>query len=196
MIASAGGPRRSGTRTICVALLRAVNLAGHNMVKMTDLCRVATDAGFSEVRSLLQSGNLVFQSRRGTPASIEGRLEAAAREHLALDTDFMVRTAAEWDAMIAANPFADEAAREPGRLLAVCLKRPPASPALARLEQTAKAGERMRLIGAHLYVAYPAGVGVSKLTNKVIEKALGTPATGRNWNTVLRIQQAMLALGD
>jgi uncharacterized protein (DUF1697 family) len=145
--------------------------------------------------SLLQSGNLVFRAKRAAPASIERRLEAATRDELRVDTAFMVRTAAEWDAMIAANPFPQEAQREPGRLLAMGLKRAPEAGALQTLERAIKTGERVGLVGAHLYVVYPNGVGVSKLTNKVIEKALGTPATGRNWNTVLRIQQAMLTLG-
>jgi uncharacterized protein (DUF1697 family) len=180
---------------ICVALLRAVNLAGHNAVKMADLCRVATGTGLDGVTSLLQSGNLVFQCRRATTASIERRLETAAREQLELDTDFMVRTAAEWDAMIAANPFAAEAESEPGRLLAMTLKRAPAASTLQVLQRAIKGGERVGLVGAQLYVVYPEGIGVSKLTSKVIEKALGTPATGRNWNTVSRIQQAMMKLG-
>jgi uncharacterized protein (DUF1697 family) len=180
---------------ICTALLRAVNVAGQNTVKMADLCRVARDAGLDDVSSLLQSGNLVFRSRRATTASIERRLEAAAREELDLETDFMVRTAAEWDAMIEANPFAREADAEPGRMLAMCLKQAPAVAAAQLLQRAIKGDERVALIGAHLYVVYPDGVGVSKLTNKVIERTLGTASTGRNWNTVRRIQQAMLKLG-
>ncbi len=180
---------------VYVSLLRAVNVAGQNMVKMADLCRVATEAGFDDVSSLLQSGNLVFRGRRATNASIERRLESAARNSLDLDTDFMVRTSAEWDGMIAANPFPREADAEPGRLLALCLKQAPPATAAKTLQGAIKGHERIGLDGAHLYVFYPEGVGVSKLTNKVIEKALGTPSTGRNWNTVRRIQQAMLKLG-
>src|SRR5438046_1934295 len=102
---------------IHIALLRAVNLGPHNKVGMADLRALLEELGFEEPRSLLQSGNLVFGSKRGVPAKLESQLQAAAKDRLNLDTDFFVRTTEEWQEVIAGNPFAEEARRDPAHLV-------------------------------------------------------------------------------
>jgi uncharacterized protein (DUF1697 family) len=169
-----------------IALLRAVNLAAKNMVAMADLRAMAEGLGFQKARTLLQSGNLVFDSKP-TGTRLESLLEATAKKKLGLETDFFVRTAREWQDLIAANPFPAEAKGDPSHLVLLCLKKAPAREALAALRQAIKGRERVETEGRQAYAVYPDGIGRSKLTMALIEKHLGTSGTGRNWNTVLKL---------
>jgi uncharacterized protein (DUF1697 family) len=172
-----------------IALLRAVNLGGHNRVAMADLRALVDRLGFERPRTLLQSGNLVFRNPRPTGAALERALEGEAARTLALDTAFIVRTAAQWAAMVAANPFPDEAVRDPGHLVLFCLKRQPDETAYASLRAAIKGRERVEGHGRQAYVVYPDGIGTSKLTIALIERTLGTAGTGRNWNTVRKLAE-------
>lgn len=171
-----------------VALLRAVNVGGHNLVAMADLRQLLSDLGFDNPRSLLQSGNLVFGGTRRAGRSLEAMLEAAARERLGLRIEFMVRTAAEWDAIVRDNPFPAEARDDPGHLLVMCLKRAPAPEAITALQDSIPGREQVRAGGRHAWLVYPDGIGRSRLTAALIERRLGTSGTARNWNTVLKLQ--------
>ncbi len=173
--------------TIHIALLRAVNLPGHNKVAMADLRELLAGLGMQDVRSLLQSGNLTFRSEGRTTAQLERLLEDAAGKRLGLDTDFFVRTASDWKAYIASNPFPEEAERDPSHLLLVLLKEAPDRENVAALQRAITGREVVRAKGRHAYVVYPDGIGRSKLTSALFEKKLGTRGTGRNWNTVLKL---------
>jgi uncharacterized protein (DUF1697 family) len=174
--------------TAHIALLRAVNLGSHNKVAMAELRACIEAQGFTGVRTLLQSGNAVFGGGRRRGAALERQLEEAARATLAVDTPFIVRTREEWDALVAANPFPQEAAADPGHLLLFCLKDPPPAGAEAALSAAIKGRERVRVVGREAYLVYPDGVGRSKLTVAVLERRLGGLGTGRNWNTVRKLQ--------
>src|SRR5437899_6114356 len=170
-----------------IALVRAVNLAGHNRVSMTDLRELLTQLGFDDGRSLLQSGNLVFRGAARSPSEVEDMLERGAKKRLDLAVDFFVRTADEWDALVKRNPFRAEAARDPGHLLAMCFKTAPEPAAVKQLKAAISGREAIRVDGRHAYMVYPDGVGRSRLTHTLIERRLGTRGTGRNWNTVLKL---------
>jgi len=173
--------------TTCVALLRGVNLGGNKMVPMADLRAMLADLGFADPRTLLQSGNAVFGARTRASTRVERMLERAVAQRLDLDVDVFVRTAREWRDLIAANPFTDEARGEPSRLLVFFLRKAPDAAAVRTLEGAIRGRERIRAAGAQLYVVYPDGQGRSKFTHTVVEKHLGTRATGRNWNTITKL---------
>ena len=177
-----------------IDLLRAVNLGSHNKVAMAELRTCLEAQGFSGVRTLLQSGNVVFGGGRRRGAALERHLEEAARATLGVDTPFIVRTREEWNALVAANPFPAEAADDPGRLLLFCLKDTAPAGSEAALRAAIKGRERARVHGREAYVVYPDGVGQSKLTIAVLERWLGCKGTGRNWNTVLKLQALAAAL--
>ena len=179
-----------------VALLRAVNLAGKNSVGMADLREVASGLGLGDVRSLLQSGNLVFTAGERSSAALERALADATRDQLGVETDYFVRSADEWRTAIEANPFPQEAGSDPGRLLLVCLAKAPTRESMDALEKAITGSERVRAEGRHLYAVYPEGVGRSRLTMALIEKKLGTRGTGRNWNTVLKLGGAVGSLDE
>jgi uncharacterized protein (DUF1697 family) len=169
-----------------IALLRGVNLAGRRSVAMADLRAFAEALGFAEVRTLLNSGNLVFRSDAQSSADLERLLESECEQQLGLHTDFHVRSAKEWRDMIARNPFAAEAKRDPARLIMFCLKRPPGASAFKALQAAVIGSERVMGYGRHAYIYYPDGQGRSKLTVAMIDKAIGA-GTGRNWNTVTKL---------
>jgi uncharacterized protein (DUF1697 family) len=172
--------------SIHVALLRAINVGGRNQVAMSDLRDLLGALGFAGAKSLLQSGNLVFESDRRTGAELERLLEVETAKRLGVTAEYFVRTADEWETMVARNPFPQEAKRDPGHLVVMFLNAVPQAKDVQALQATIKGPESLRSEGRHLYVVYPAGIGRSKLTNTLIEKKLGGRGTGRNWNTVLK----------
>ncbi len=174
--------------TTYIGLLRAVNLGPTNRVAMADLRTLLADLGLSDVRTLLQSGNVVFRSRQSSAARLEAALEEATEKRFRVATSFFVRSAEEWRSMIAANPFPTEAERDPGHLIALCLKDAPGRAAVSALQQAISGREVVRANGPHAYIVYPDGVGQSRLTSALIEKHLKTRGTGRNWNTVLKLR--------
>ena len=174
-----------------VALLRAVNLAGRNMVSMAELRGLAERLGLEEVRTLLQSGNLVFRGGGSNAERIERLLEKETKKALGVETNFFVRTAAEWNEVVAANPFQAEAKSDPGHLLLMCFDTAPAREAVRALEGAIRGRERLRVAGRHAWLVYPDGVGRSKLTNSLIEKKLQARGTARNWNTVLKLRDIL-----
>jgi len=172
---------------IQIALLRAINVGGRALVTMADLRDLLTRLGLLEPRSLLQSGNLVFRSGPGARAELERLLETEAEKRLRLRTDFFVRTATEWKAVVARNPFRREAERDPSHLLVMFLKNLPDAGSVKAVQAAITGAEAVRAEGRQLYIVYPEGIGRSRLTGTLIEKKLGGRGTARNWNTVLKL---------
>ena len=162
---------------IQIALLRAINIGSHKRVSMSDLRALADDVGFTGARTVLNSGNLVFGSPLA-PAQAERTLESEAKARLGLETEFMVRSAAQWRSIVARNPFPDEAARDPGRLLVMVCKTAPGK----ALKITGARNEVVRALGREIFIVYPDGVGRSKLKLSVL-------GTARNWNTVSKLNE-------
>jgi uncharacterized protein (DUF1697 family) len=177
-----------------IALLRGVNVGGHTQVAMSDLRDLLAKLGFDDVQSVLQSGNLVFRSGRNASTRIEATLEAECRKRLGVETLVFVRSAAEWEDVVAENPFRDEARRDPARTVAFILKEAPGSGAAKALQAAIVGREVSRVAGSAAYVYYPDGQGRSKVSHTVVEKVLGVRCTGRNWNTVLRLAELVRAL--
>src|SRR4051812_28956404 len=173
---------------IYVGLVRAVNLAGKNKLSMSDLRELMAGLGMPAARTLLQSGNVVFQCDIRSPVKVEKILEDGVEQKLGLKTDFFVRTVDEINAVVADNPFPREAKQDPGHLVVGFLKDAPDRAAVTALQKAIVGREVVRAVDRHSYVVYPDGIGRSKLTSALIEKKLGTRGTGRNWNTVLKLQ--------
>jgi uncharacterized protein (DUF1697 family) len=175
-----------------VALLRGVNVGGKKLVAMADLRHALGVLGMAEPRSLLNSGNLLFRSEASAP-ELEALLERDLEKRFGLRTSIFVRSARDLKAVVARNPFVDEAQRDPGRLIAMFLKATPAAKQYAALEASIVGRERVAAGGRVAYIVYPDGAGESRLTNTVIDAKLATQCTGRNWNTVLKINALLSA---
>ncbi len=169
-----------------VALLRGVNVGGHRKVPMADLRALCVELGFGDVRSHVQSGNLVFTAT-GARADVEARLEAGIEARFGFPVDVMVVDAPDWRRLIDQNPLPEAASEAPRHYYVGVLKAPPAPGAAERLEAKGQAGEVVRAVGGVLYLHFPLGAGRSKLGN-VDAKVVGSPGTLRNWNTVLALQ--------
>jgi uncharacterized protein (DUF1697 family) len=174
--------------TTYVAFLRGINVGGNKMVAMAALRDMLTKLGFEDAKTLLQSGNAVFRGKAMAPAKLEAVLEAATAKHFGLTCDYHVRTAAELQAAIDANPLKKEAAKDPSHLLVHFFKAP-LDPAKVKAAQAAITGpELVRCDGRQMYMFYPAGIGTSK-ADVVVGKTIGVRGTARNWNTVLKLQR-------
>jgi uncharacterized protein (DUF1697 family) len=172
------------------ALIRGINVGGHKKVGMAELRAMFESLGLSDVKSLLQSGNVAFSGgHRRTLAGWERVLGEEAAKRLGLDAEFFVRTAKEWDALIAGNPFPRQAKADPARLVLTCLKDAPGKGKMDALRASIVGSEIVQADGRHLYTVFPDGIGTSRLTSALMEKKLGTRGTGRNWNTVLKLQR-------
>jgi uncharacterized protein (DUF1697 family) len=173
--------------TTWIGLLRAVNLGAHNKISMSDLRDLLIGLGARDAKTLLQSGNVLFMSDVRFAAALEQQIEAALSKRLSVATDVFVRSARDWKAIIAANPFAREAKQDPSHLLVMPLKAAPKPASVKALQRAIQGREIVQADGACVYLVYPDGIGRSRLTTAVVEKHLETRGTARNWNTVLKL---------
>ena len=165
-----------------IALLRAVNVGGRKL-PMADLRALCGELGWEDVETYIQSGNLLFTAA-GAAAALETKLEQAIAARFGFHSDAIVRTAPQWRRLAGSNPFPEESGREPNRVLAGLAKSKLAAGAAAAIAEAATGGERVKEADGALWFHYPEGVGISKLTPKLIDRAAGSPVTARNWRTV------------
>ena len=173
-----------------LALLRAVNVGGRSLA-MVELRRAAAEIGLVDPETVLQTGNLLFEAE-GADADVERRLEREIAGRFGHETAVLLRSAVDWAQALRANPFTEAAEAAPSRLLMVALKRPADAAAVERLQAAVRGPERVAASGRQAYLVYPEGIGRSKLTPALIERALG-PGTARNWNTVLKLRERLEA---
>jgi len=174
--------------TAYVAFLRAVNVGGRNKVPMARLRDALTDAGLEEVATVLQSGNVVFRSRKSA-AAVAKAVGGAIEEAFALKIGVVIRSAAELAAVAANNPFLDggDDDPDPKSLHVAVLSARPTAAAVAKLDPGRSPPDAFVVHGREVYLSYPNGSGRSKLTLDYLEKTLGVTGTARNWRTVQRL---------
>jgi uncharacterized protein (DUF1697 family) len=174
-----------------VVMMRAGTAGSVSRVTQEELCRLLGDLGFADVRSLLNSGNLVLRGDGPTGPELEQELEQAVRARFGGAVHLFCRTEEEWKAVVARNPFREEVARDPGQLLVMFLKQAPPDARLAALHNIRLGPERSGADGKQLYVLYPNGAAGSHFTRTLVEHQLGTSVTGRSWNTVLQVRRLL-----
>jgi uncharacterized protein (DUF1697 family) len=165
-----------------VALLRGINVGGNKKIAMADLRKLIGDLGFTDVATLLQSGNVVFTAT-GKAAQIERKLESALDSELGMSVRCLVRTAAEMRAVVDGNPLAD-IATDNSRFLVTFLSTPIDGVPPAAEEF---APEQFRIVGREIYMWFPDGVRDAKLARVNWDRKYQVVATGRNWNTVTKL---------
>lgn len=174
--------------TAFIALLRAVNVGGRK-VEMARLRAACEKAGFEDVRTYIASGNLVLSSG-GSASTVASKLEKAVAATFGIEVPVVVRTAKEWQAYLKVpKAFAKAAEERPNGLLVGLSTKPPKTDAAEALAPRATNGESVGLHGDALWMAFPAGIARSKLTPTAIDKAMGSPTTARNWNTVRKLAE-------
>ena len=172
-----------------LALLRGVNVGGR-VLPMAELRNICAGLGWQEVRTYIQSGNVVFESG-DKAAALEAALETAITERFGFRVPVIVRTPAQWAAYPAGNPFAQAARDEPNRLMLLVSKRPPAADAVETLQARATMGEQVGRAGDGLWIWFREGAGNSKLSPVLIDKLIDSPATSRNFRTVMKLKEML-----
>jgi uncharacterized protein (DUF1697 family) len=170
-----------------VALLRGINVGGRHMLPMGVLRQICLAAGLERVETLLQSGNVVFETAEKDLEALAGRLESAIEAKAGFRPAVLVWSAAELARVAAARPFPEFAEPDGSRLAVLFLARNPGKAAFARAAALQTETELVRAGKRELYVYYVAGMGRSKLPASAFERTLGVAATGRNWNTVTKL---------
>lgn len=173
-----------------VALLRGINVTGTNKIPMADLRSHCAGLGWKEVRTYIQSGNVIFAAEESAP-KLEALLEKEIEERFDLKIPVIVRSAGEWPKLVAGNPFAEAAEKELNRLMLLLSKKPPAKAAAEAIQERAKAGERVTRVGDSPWIHFPGGAGTSKLSPSLIDRLVGSPTTSRNYRTVLKLQEIL-----
>ncbi|MDO8212938.1 DUF1697 domain-containing protein [Conexibacter sp. CPCC 206217] len=169
-----------------IALLRGINVGGNKKVPMADLRALMERLGFSDVKTYVQSGNVVFSGPRRAARTIAREIEAGIVEQFGFEVLITIRTRDELAAVVAANPLG-EVATVDKRHHVVFLSAAPDPAVVAEIDEVAHEPERFELIGRELYVWTPEGITDSPLFKALSEKRLGVRATARNWRTVAKL---------
>jgi len=173
-----------------IALLRAVNVGGTGKLPMADFKTLLEGLGCKNVETYIQSGNAVFDAP-GSASRVGATIAARLMKLMGAPIDVMIRTRKDLARIIAANPFAAEAAADGARVHVGFLAGQAAPGAEAALQRIAAQyparRDRFHLAADHIYFHFPDGAGQTKFTGRALDKAIGVPGTGRNWNTVLKL---------
>jgi len=175
--------------TAFVSLFRGINVGGHHQVKMTELKELHESLGLRNVLTYIQSGNVVFQSDITDVAQLRQHIEASFETRFGFHAEVIIRTSDELQEIIAKSPFQGHLDKEPKWVAVMFLATQPDITAQEDLLKTYSGPEELFIIGKELYLYYSQGIGRSKLSHSFIEKKLKTVGTGRNWNTILQLQQ-------
>jgi uncharacterized protein (DUF1697 family) len=169
-----------------IGLIRALNVGGTGVLKMSTLKSFLADAGLEHPRTLLQSGNFVGDADENA-ADLENRLQTEARLRLGMETEFVIRSRREWADLIEANPFRGEAVADPSHLVLYVSRTEMLATGVAAVTSAYTGPEMLACVAGGLFVYYPLGIGDSKLGRAKGWNRLVSSATGRNWNTVLKL---------
>ena len=167
-----------------IAMLRGINVGRGKVVKMERLRTSFATLGFAEVRTYVQSGNVVFQSERKSPGELTRTIEAKIERDFGFTVPVLIKTLKELEQIVRDNPLLRVKGIDVSKLHVTFLSHAPPKTAAKVLEDLATTRERFRILNREVYLYCPDGYGISKLTNTTIEKKFSLVATTRNWRTV------------
>ena len=169
---------------VWVSLLRGVNLGARNKVNMPRLRAALVEAGFDDVRTYVQSGNVVARSPHRDADRMAAAVRAVVREHFAVDVPVVVRSPAQLRAVLAWCPFPDDAAARPTAVHVVHLTADPDPDRVAALLSADWSPDRVAARGREIVICYADGMHGSRLQYATALKRLGVDGTARNWRTL------------
>ncbi|HJZ64601.1 MAG TPA: DUF1697 domain-containing protein [Candidatus Acidoferrum sp.] len=172
---------------VVIALLRAVNVGGHAIIKMDALRALFSSLKCKDVQTYVQSGNVVFRTDEKDLAKLAKTIQTAIAKKFSVNPGVMLRTTADMRGVVARNPFVKQKNIEPAKLLVSFLG--------AKLDQNAhdlltalpQKGEELVPSGSELFIYFPNGAGKSKLPWGKVDKICQTQGTARNWNSVTKL---------
>jgi uncharacterized protein (DUF1697 family) len=172
---------------VLISLLRGVNVGGHHKVKMEELRALYASLGLEDVRTYINSGNLLFRTAERDMVRLRQRIEDAIEGACGFRPDVILRTPSDLKHSIARNPFAERSDVEPSKVAIHFLAAEPIAAALEQVRAMETAPEELHIHGRELYIYYALGMARPKLKVPQLEKALRTTGTSRNLNTVRKL---------
>jgi uncharacterized protein (DUF1697 family) len=172
---------------VIISMLRGVNLARHQRMKMEALRAVYESLGLRNPQTYVQSGNVIFSASEKNHVRLAARIEQAIEKAFGFRPAVILRTVAELRDAIARNPFADRRGMEPNKLLVTFLGEDPGEEAREKVRAIDAAPEELHIDGRELYIYFTNGMARPKLPLARIERILAVPGTGRNWNSVTKM---------
>jgi len=168
-----------------IALLRGINVSGQKKIKMAELRSVLEENGFNDVKTYIQSGNIVFDSELGDREKLQHRIATVIHQHFGFEVPTLVIQEADIQQILESNPFSDEG--EANKLYYVLLKNPPKEDLVKQFNQLQFEHEAFHITNKCVYLLCKNGYGKAKLNNNLIEKKLKVEATTRNEKTMLKL---------
>ena len=162
-----------------IAMLRGINVSGHRIIRMEDLRKSFETLGFRQVKTYVQSGNVIFEAGKDSAASLCEQIRKRLSRNFGFEVPVLLKTSKELEQTIHDNPFLKAAAIDHSKLHVTFLSKAAAK----NLETLVMNGEQFYVNGQEIYLYCPNGYGRTKLSNVAIEKKLGVEATTRNWNS-------------
>lgn len=169
---------------ICIAMLRGINVSGQKIIKMERLRASFEALGFREVKTYVQSGNVVFKTAKVSADSVAEKIAKKILEDFGFSVSVLIRTSVELGEVLKQNPYANQAEGNENKLYVTFLSESAPKGAEALLKPLAAKTERFSVCGREIYLHCPDGYGNTKFSNNAIEKKLSPEATTRNWRTV------------
>jgi len=163
-------------------------MAGHNLIKMTELSEIFITLGFHDVKTYIQSGNIIFGNPRNESASvISANIEKSIQKRFNLNVSVMTRTSGELRNLFSANPFLDEQDFDPAKNAVIFLNEKPTDNQIRKVADTDYPPDKFRVSDKEIFIYCPNGFGRTKLYTGFFEKKMGVVGTARNWKTITTI---------
>ncbi len=179
---------------VWVALMRGVNVGGRNLIGMEHLAGIFRDCGCRDVKTYIQSGNVLFRSSPAVAPRIAEKVTEAIASRSGLTVPVLLRTPSDLDRIARRNPYVATGI-DPKFLHVAFLMRPASKAAIASLDPDRSPPDEFVVRGGEIYLRCPNGIGKSKLTTQYFDSKLGTASTVRNWNTVLKLGDLARGMG-
>ena len=170
-----------------IALLRGINVSGQKKILMAEFREMLSTNGFENVRTYIQSGNVVFESDQSDANELGIKMEGLIVKHYGFEVPTLILTPQAMEQAVAENPFIQNKDINDEETYFTFLKESPLPENISIFNEVSYPGETFELVGKVVYYHCAIGYGKAKLTNKMMEKKLGTRATTRNYKTTMKL---------
>lgn len=175
--------------TTYISILRGINVGGHRKILMAELRKMYEQLGFIQVKSYIQSGNVVFKSdQKMSSLELELLLENSIKETFGHEVPVLIRTSEEWIKAIETNPFFNEET-DTDRLFITFLSQIPSSAFKEELSSMDFSPDKLEIIDKCVYLYCERKYHETKMTHSLIERKLKVKATARNWKTIMKLKE-------
>ncbi len=175
-----------------IALLRGINVSGHNKIKMVDLKNSLSTLHYNDIQTYLQSGNIIFESLNSNTSELENQIGNKILSDFEYDISLLVLSKKVFVSIKKNNPFIIDKSIDIKKLYTIFLTKEPDKELFDQIKNNPNFPEEMILHNNVIYMYYINGYGKSKVNNNFFEKKLKVMATTRNWNTVCNLNDKLV----